>query len=257
MFCCKSQINHQRLNQSVSLVQTPLQQTGLPFKPAVISTSSSPSQPKLKLQWISPSCPQRTRAEALIRANYQLHFQAEPEILMPWLVDLQLQSDKASQRFLFGLTPASSQPLFLEQYLNQPIEQFLGDCDRQKIIEIGNLVTNGRGRSLIALSGRLLDQLGFEWVVMTATSQLANSFKKIGIPMQQLANASLKDLPKQQQQKWGNYYNSNPVVLAGHLPSYRDKLQRLTGRLDFSSLLDGLLPFDLSESENAGENSCL
>jgi hypothetical protein len=119
-----------------------------------------------------------------------------------------------------GYTPAASRRLFLEQYLDAPVEVLLSEAsgrrvERSRIAEVGNLAAAaGMGRALIPALGAYLDRLGYRWVVFTATRELRNAFRRLQLEPLVLAPATAARLPDGGA-AWGSYYAHDPSVLAG------------------------------------------
>jgi hypothetical protein len=122
----------------------------------------------------------------------------------------------------FGLRSAAEGPLFLEQYLDVPVEiaietSFGAPASRTAIAEVGNLAgtTSGALRALIpALTRRLADE-GFAYVAFTGSSRLCNGFSRLGLPLRSVAGAAVDRLPAAEQSSWGRYYDSGPGVMLG------------------------------------------
>ena len=126
---------------------------------------------------------------------------------------------------------AGQQKLFLEQYLDLPIEQHIQNqsgltIDRSQIAEVGNLATThaGGARLLIRLVTQHLFALDTPWVVFTATQSLINSFHKMGLDPVWLADANASRVANPD--AWGNYYLSNPVVVLGNVAQGFAKLEK-------------------------------
>ncbi len=122
-----------------------------------------------------------------------------------------------------GWRCAAGGPLYLERYLDQPIEAALAPLTglvprREHFVEVGNLATSRPGASLalmLALAHHL-DQLGCQWVVFTATSALLGVFSRLRMPLLALAQADPARLGGEAT-AWGSYYETRPVVVAGKL----------------------------------------
>lgn len=119
-----------------------------------------------------------------------------------------------------GYTPAGSTRLFLEQYLDAPIEALLSRAsarrvERDRIAEVGNLAAApGIVRSLIPAIGAYLHGLGYRWVVFTATRELHNAFRRLHLEPLVLAPAEASRLPDGGS-AWGTYYAHAPRVMGG------------------------------------------
>ena len=128
----------------------------------------------------------------------------------------------------YGVRVANDGPLFLEQYLDAPIEacalaRFGRRAPRSHIVEIGNLAgaTPGALRSLIpAVTAWLLAE-GHEFVAFTGAAPLRNAFGRLGLPLCELAAARIECLPEEQRADWGQYYAMNPAVMLGDIGAGR------------------------------------
>jgi hypothetical protein len=122
-----------------------------------------------------------------------------------------------------GYSLAADGPLFLEQYLDAPLEQAIGAragyaIERRQVVEVGNLAAGhaGAARALIVSMTRLLHQQGLHWVAFTATASLLNSFARLRLKPGVLADADPRRLPDAGK-RWGSYYNSQPQVMFGDI----------------------------------------
>lgn len=132
----------------------------------------------------------------------------------------------------FGYQSAANRYLFLEQYLDTPIEAVLsahgcGYVQRNQIVEGGNLasISSGSTRRLIVSLIRYFHTQGFRWLVMTITPKVLNSFQKLGVDLDLIPLTSAN--PERihgATEKWGHYYDDEPVVYAGNIASALDKL---------------------------------
>jgi hypothetical protein len=119
-----------------------------------------------------------------------------------------------------GYRRAGAEPLFLEAYLDDPIENLVSAAlsrpvARDAIVEIGNLAANNAW-SMIALWGKAANDLGgtSEVVVATLTAPLRRTFARIGVPVHQLMRADPAKLGPLAAD-WGSYYAQDPRVCAG------------------------------------------
>lgn len=122
-----------------------------------------------------------------------------------------------------GYSLAADGPLFLEQYLDVPLEEAIGaraghPVERAQIVEVGNLAAGhpGAARALIVNMTRLLHGHGLHWVAFTATTSLLNSFTRLRLKPGVLAPADPRRLPDAGQH-WGTYYHSQPQVMFGDI----------------------------------------
>jgi hypothetical protein len=123
-----------------------------------------------------------------------------------------------------GLRPAANEKLFLEQYLDDPVEHMLdrvtgASTSRKKIIEVGNLSVSraGYARHLVAWLTQHLHDTGMQWALFSAVPALRNNFLRLGIPMITLAPADPARLPDNARANWGSYYEQQPQVTAVHV----------------------------------------
>ena len=124
-----------------------------------------------------------------------------------------------------GYTPGSSGPLFVEHYLDRPVEQVVAAAlaepvSRGSFAEVGNLAASadGLGRLLIALSTVHLFEQGVQHVVFTATRALSNAFTRLGVPLADIGAADPRRVPGGEGH-WGDYYRHDPRILAGRVAS--------------------------------------
>lgn len=128
-----------------------------------------------------------------------------------------------------GFRNAAEEPLFLEQYLKHPVEDILG-TSRASITEIGSLASAGGGASLFlfaALSAYLHGK-NQSHAVVTGTNFLERRLRTLGLKPTRLASAN-PDLLLQKDENWGSYYETAPHVLAGHVTSGYERLQKVLG----------------------------
>jgi len=121
----------------------------------------------------------------------------------------------------FGWEPAKDHHLFLEQYIDMPIEQLFSqrlgkEITRDEITCIGNLaVANPRNAGvLIAHVIQHSLDIGIEWCVATAHHSLQNGLIKGGRDVYALAPADPAKLPEEELQHWGTYYRQMPQIVA-------------------------------------------
>jgi hypothetical protein len=162
--------------------------------------------------------PLRAPCEQFIGARFEQAHGARIAHFSPYLLGVRDALDR--WRAAAGYTPADGRRLFLEQYLDAPVEHLLAryGVQREAIVEVGNLAATsaGMGRALIPLLARHLHRLGYEWVVFTATRELRNAFARMGLAPLELAPADPARLPDRGA-RWGRYYANDPIVVAGRI----------------------------------------
>ena len=162
----------------------------------------------------------RTTTESFIHDVFARRYGASVSCFAPNLMQLEIDGRPVAAA---GWRAADSDTLFLERYLDAPIEQAMGrladqPVARAQIAEVGNLAAEKSGSSLnviMALAAHL-DSLGFEWVVFTATRELIGIFARLGLPLLALAPADPARLGDEAA-AWGSYYVTQPIVVAGRI----------------------------------------
>jgi hypothetical protein len=172
---------------------------------------------------------ERRALETFIAARSRLAYGARIRTFLPRLYVL-VDSD-GERLAAFGLRDAAAGPLFLEIYLDQPIEQVIGargagPVARQGIVEIGNLAGCHPGtlRLLSPLLGDRLLGMGYRWLVFTGSAQLINGFVRLGIDLDVLAPAAIERLPEHRRAEWGSYYDHAPLVVCADIVAGRSRL---------------------------------
>ena len=143
-------------------------------------------------------------------------------------------TDGSSPVAALGYRLAGEQRLFLENYLDNPIEEdlelvFGRRFERSRIVEIGAHASD-QSRATIALwahTARHLDGLA-DVAVAVLTESLRAMFAKIGIPVAELGPADPSRLPGEGR-NWGTYYEHRPVICAGVIGSALPRLSRWDG----------------------------
>lgn len=177
-----------------------------------------------------PGSPARAQVEDFIGRIYRDSYGADVRHFSPTLVSLHdAQGEIVSAA---GYRAASQEPLFLERYLDTPIQTRLTTAggaapERARIVEVGHLASGkvGSGKSLILQLAPLLAAQGFLWVVSTLTEELRQLFLRLGIAPLALGVAD-PDLLGDEVAAWGSYYDHHPVVLAGQLDLALQTLSR-------------------------------
>lgn len=177
-----------------------------------------------------PAAPDRAEVEDYIRAVFADRHGARVPGFAPNLVAVRREGRLVAAA---GWRAAGEGPLFLEQYLDAPIESAMHRLAepppvRSRIVEVGHLAADRAGGSvrIISALARELDARGYEWVVFTATRELVAIFAKLGLPLLALAEADPARLGHGAA-AWGRYYDARPIVVAGRI---RHALERLGKR---------------------------
>lgn len=202
-----------------------------PFEPA--ATDAQPSEREQPPRLIESTGSARHNVEALIQARFATAYDAHIARFMPRLFSLQREA--GTTLGAFGLREAALQPLFLERYLEQPIETAIGRAigqpvSRGTIVEVGQFAGSGAGafRTLILRLTERLHEEGHRWVVFTGTTALRNAFARLGLAPQELGPADPTRLSADEQAAWGSYYQHGPRVMFGDI---REGFDTIAARL--------------------------
>lgn len=194
------------------------------MKPSMHSQDRQDSIIKDGIVIFTEDTPQSFALRSFIEASYAKHFQANIKVDMPVMVGYH-QDGKILAAM--GLRPADSGPLFLEQYLNDPIESYISDHDehvnlRACIVEVGSLATatTGIGRQIIPLFIQTVCHMNYCWAVLSATDRLVHIFNQMGLQPSKIAKCDPTRLHTSRH-LWGSYYTHNPHVLMGNLNALR------------------------------------
>lgn len=132
-----------------------------------------PDPANLAASHVDVASTRRGEVEDFIREIFARHYGARVTAFAPNLLMLQQRGRIVAAT---GWRSAQHEPLFLERYLDQPIEQVLSQMAgqpvaRKRVVEVGNLaadIPGGSPQVIVALASEL-DRRGYDWVVFTAT----------------------------------------------------------------------------------------
>lgn len=165
-----------------------------------------------------------------IRASFNRAYGATLVHLMPRLFSLRDRNDNIVAAF--GLRDACQEPLFMETYLDRPVEQVIAQLagrpvGRASIMEVGNLATTpGGARAMIVALTCYLFENGVDWITFTGVASLRAAFHRLGLQPFVLAEASPHRLTESERACWGDYFSARPVVMGGYVPvGYETLLQ--------------------------------
>lgn len=174
----------------------------------------------------------RMQLEQFIGERFAEHYGARVRHFMPCL--LGLYDAEQQLQAAIGVRCSQSGPLFLERYLDVPIEQRIAELSggsqpsRGLIAEVGNLAALGAGHARLLITA-LTDQLaaaGFRWVAFTGTLLLLNSFQRLGLNLLHLGPADGQRMGSDLAD-WGSYYATQPQVMVGDIRASHQCLQSL------------------------------
>lgn len=176
--------------------------------------------PCSQFELLLKSSPARAQLESFIADKYQRVYHAELQEFLPLIISI---SQAETPVGAFGLRPGHYRPMFLEQYLDSPVEHQVAaisrqPVDRSSLVEVGNLVVsrNGFGPLLLVSLAMSLAKAGFEWMVFTVTEQVERLIRRLGFSPHYLVFAD-PDRLTEDKASWGTYYANNPRVMVGSL----------------------------------------
>lgn len=173
-----------------------------------------------------------------IRARFAVSYGANLTQLMPRLFTVSARMERRQSRThqeeggtqgeidligAFGLRQASGATLFMEHYLDRPVEQAIAahigrPVARKHIMEVGNLVTEpGGARRVIVSLTHYLYHGGYHWVVFTGVASLRAAFVQLGLSPFMLAQADPDRLDDSERRGWGRYFAARPQVMGGEV----------------------------------------
>ena len=190
-----------------------------------------PSQPVL-VEQSSQRHRTRREIEQFVYDRFATFYGADVQHFLPVL--MALRAGDGSIQAALGMRPAEHHRLFLETYLDRPIEQRLAietgaTVARASVMEVGNLAVSsaGGGRHLITVLTSYLHASGHQWVVFTIGPVLQNSFRRLGLPLIDLGPAEAEALDARERAAWGSYYTQDPRVMAGRVEDGYEALKGL------------------------------
>lgn len=173
-----------------------------------------------ELLCLGPEQAGRPALERYVALRYVRRHGADIDQFLPWLLAI---ANRAQPRAVLGICPAAQRPLFLERYLDAPVEHCLAAHFRQPvarngIVEIGNLAASDSAarRLLFAALVTVLAGAGQQWLVCTATTRVRCLIQAMGLPLHTLATADANRLGEERF-RWGRYYSDHPQVVVGDI----------------------------------------
>lgn len=192
-----------------------------------LASASPPARgPSREFRLHAPHSAERAPLEQFIESTYQRVYGAQLTEFMPLL--LEMRNGDACQAAL-GMRPATmATPLFLETYLDQPIEQVIAGrvgrpVARGDVVEIGNLAAATRGASplLFLITAAALEAARYRWLAFTATAQVEKLVTRLQYTPLLLSDVDPTRLGERVH-SWGSYYATQPRVMCCPLPEALD-----------------------------------
>jgi len=160
---------------------------------------------------------ERRSLENFIREKYQQVHQAK---ISTFSSTLFAGYHGAEMQVVIGMQHLNQAYAFLEQYLDEPVENTLSklsqtQISRDKVVEIGNLAAldMDKAKLMAAFLVFHLSQQRIEWAVCTGTAAVRYVLQQMGLRFHVLEKADPQVLGKAQH-LWGSYYQQKPYVLA-------------------------------------------
>lgn len=213
---------------------------GEPLRISPISRSPA-APPVARASWVftvvEADHPSRDAFEAFVEGRYAACFDARLQNHYPRLVGL--VGWDGAPRAVAGVRFADEEPLFLERYLDAPIEDALAadrPVDRRGVVEIGSLASEGPCAAL-ALFRQLAAWLGLHdrrVAVATVTPRLQRLLLGAGFDLRRVSSVDPARADADPSE-WGGYYQTGPAVFAGDIPDFgpdfslADRRRRLRG----------------------------
>lgn len=182
-----------------------------------------PRLPRLKIpefQLHTPGAPGRDEVEIYIRDRFWEVHHAHINHFLPSIISLRCGGVYSAA---VGLAPAGDGKLFSETYLSGPVDQVISgrlgvEVARNQIVEIGNLVSTWKGSSLLLfiVIAELIERLGYQWLVFTATAEVRRLLAHLHYSPIVLTEATPQVLPDGGA-SWGDYYANQPQVMCGDI----------------------------------------
>lgn len=173
----------------------------------------------------------RRQVEAFIESIYAKTYGALIGVHYPTLLSVRGKDGRILAAL--GFRAATNDALFLEQYIDQPVEAAISQAfgqpvDRSRIVEVGNLASAGHGAAVFLFVALMayLDCQRFSHLALTGTKILRGYFRKLGLDpriMHDADPARLSDGGK----SWGSYYAAEPKLIGGDIGASYRQLQKV------------------------------
>jgi hypothetical protein len=174
--------------------------------------------------------PNRHKVERHIANIFAETYGAEVTEFAPFLMSMVCAGNVSAAA---GIRPADTGPLFLEQYLDDPVEQVLGNCygqtmGRHEIFELGNLAALRPGvcQLFYLIMAGVMARTKLNYVVFAGTKQVAKGLGRLGFHMELIVAADPSRVGDAAA-NWGNYYASEPQVMAIDLCKSMEALNKM------------------------------
>lgn len=178
-----------------------------------------------RIETCSADGARRVEAERYVRARFRRTHGAAIRTFMPTLLLLTRADGELAG--VAGCRGAGQGPLFLERYLDRPIEELIarhagGRVPRAQVVEAGNFACRDAraAREFMSLLPRYLVERQHVWIAFTATLPVRRILHSLGASCTELGKASGACV-RDGDDRWGSYYANDPRVMLGYLPHAR------------------------------------
>jgi len=193
--------------------------------------------------------PDRSDIEHYIADVFAQAYGADVTGFAPFLISMRCAGNISAAA---GIRPANSAPLFLEQYLDNPIEQVLSSrygktIGRHEIFELANLAALRPGVSqlIYLITAGVMARTGLDYVVFAGTKQVAKGVSKLGFCLESIVAADPARLGDDAAH-WGSYYDNAPHVMMLDLR----KSMEVLNALPLSGILLNIYESQIAELAN-------
>jgi len=159
----------------------------------------------------------RSQTEDFIKRVFKQHHNAQISSFLPEL--FAVFDESGNTKSVLGLRNAQCEALYLERYLDQPIETLIEQTAqplvrRGQIVEIGNLASlnSASCKVLFSFITQHLQDQNIKWITCTGTTVLRLVFRRLGIKAWSIHEADQSRLGDEQYE-WGSYYDNDPHVM--------------------------------------------
>ena len=168
----------------------------------------------------------RETVERYVTEAFRRSHGAEVRTFLPLL--LTLRNDSGELCGVVGVRAAREEPLYLEHYLDRPVEQAIASLSgtpvgRDSVVELGNFACRNASaaKCLMQRLPHYLLERGHRWIAFTGTGAVRTILSSLDAPLLDLGRAKAECVAGGTDD-WGNYYSTAPHVMAGYLPLARD-----------------------------------
>lgn len=186
--------------------------------------------PNHQYQLMDVTSDRRIDAEAAVKNIFRKAYGADINEFSPMLLCAQ-QQDQIDT--VIGLRCAQGNQLFLESYLDLPIEEVIYqqckiEVPRDSLVELGNLVAqrSGSSRQLFITLAFALEAAEVQWACFTATGQVKQLLRKLRLNPIELCKAQQRAVIGGDS-SWGGYYDQSPTVCFGNVYQAVSQLREL------------------------------